>query len=64
MADKLEIQCVISQLDSIDASVASLIRSMQKNNRNGFILANPTTGSPDKHRTFYSHQPKKFHKRD
>tara|TARA_B110000196_G_scaffold319578_1_gene338058 strand:+ start:1445 stop:2962 length:1518 start_codon:yes stop_codon:yes gene_type:complete len=35
MADKLEIQCVISQLDSIDASVAALIRSMQKNNRNG-----------------------------
>jgi enoyl-CoA hydratase/carnithine racemase len=34
-ADKLEIQCVISQLDSTDASAASLIRSMQKINRNG-----------------------------
>jgi len=34
-ADKLEIQCVINQLDSTDASTASLIRSMQKINRNG-----------------------------
>ena len=34
-ADKLEIQCIINQLDSTDASVASLIRSMQKINRCG-----------------------------
>ena len=34
-ADNLEIQCIIAQLDSTDASVASLIRSMQKINRNG-----------------------------
>lgn len=34
-ADYLEIQCVIAQLDSTDASVASLIRSMQKINRHG-----------------------------
>jgi enoyl-CoA hydratase/carnithine racemase len=34
-ADKLGIQCVINQLDSTDASIASLIRSMQKINRNG-----------------------------
>ena len=35
IADKLNIQCIINQLDSTDASVASLIRSMQKINRNG-----------------------------
>lgn len=35
IADSLEIQCVINQLDSTDAAVASLIRSMQKINRNG-----------------------------
>ena len=35
LADKLDIQCIINQLDSTDASTASLIRSMQKINRNG-----------------------------
>ena len=35
IADKNEIQCVINQLDSSDAAVASLIRSMQKIDRNG-----------------------------
>ena len=35
IADSNEIQCVINQLDSSDAAVASLIRSMQKINRNG-----------------------------
>jgi len=34
-ADILEIQCIIAQLDSTDASIAALIRSMQKINRNG-----------------------------
>jgi 3-hydroxyacyl-CoA dehydrogenase/enoyl-CoA hydratase/3-hydroxybutyryl-CoA epimerase len=34
-ADNREIQCIIAQLDSTDASVAALIRSMQKINRNG-----------------------------
>ena len=35
LADTLDIQCIINQLDSTDASAASLIRSMQKINRNG-----------------------------
>ena len=35
MADKIEIQSILPQLDSTDASVAALIRSMQKDKRNG-----------------------------
>jgi len=34
-ADKIELQSIISQLDSNDAPCAALIRSMQKNNRKG-----------------------------
>ena len=34
--DKIELQSVISELDSKDAPVAALIRSMQKLNRNGY----------------------------
>ncbi|MGY8975119.1 MAG: 3-hydroxyacyl-CoA dehydrogenase family protein [Alphaproteobacteria bacterium] len=34
-ADNIEIQSILGQLDSIEAPVAALIRSMQKDNRNG-----------------------------
>jgi len=34
-ADNIEIQSILPQLDSIEAPVAALIRSMQKDNRNG-----------------------------
>ena len=35
MADKIEIQSILPQLDSIEAPVAALIRTMQKDKRNG-----------------------------
>tara|TARA_B100000686_G_scaffold342430_1_gene421597 strand:- start:2127 stop:3626 length:1500 start_codon:yes stop_codon:yes gene_type:complete len=35
-ADKIELQSIISELDSKDAPVAALIRSMQKSDRNGY----------------------------